>query len=177
MSAALTEADRAPKHDAIDPADRGPSGDRHYGIGILAGAIGGVFAGAVKLGCEVVVSPRGPGRLPPPDVLISKFTHEPAAHAASLAIHFAFSTLAGALYGGLMESVAFVGLGMGTAYGLAVWIGFHEVLLPLLGLTPPVPQLPASEQIDEALTHGIWGWTIEVFRRDLRDRFIGGERV
>jgi len=47
----------------------------------------------VKLGCEGVVGPRPPGRLPEPEVLVDLVAREHVATTAdSLAIHFAFGT-------------------------------------------------------------------------------------
>ncbi len=137
----------------------------------LAGAIAGVVAGLVKLGCEVVVPPRPPGRIPEPEILISLFTHVPSTQAESLVVHFAFSVLSAVAYVLVAARFPIVRLGMGAAFGIAVWLGAHELVMPLARLTPPLFALPASEQVNEFLTHALWGWTIEVVAHDLVPRF------
>nr|WP_314381702.1 DUF1440 domain-containing protein [uncultured Campylobacter sp.] len=49
----------------------------------------------------------------------------------------------------------------------------HYITLPLLGLTPPLFQLPWYEHVSEFFGHAVWFWAIEVFRRDLRNRVTG----
>ena len=56
----------------------------------------------------------------------------------------------------------------GVPFGLAIWLGFHEVALPLLHATPPLPELPLSEQINECITHCAYGFSVERTRRSLR---------
>ncbi|WP_297896415.1 DUF1440 domain-containing protein [uncultured Campylobacter sp.] len=46
----------------------------------------------------------------------------------------------------------------------------HCITLPLLGLTPPIFQLPWYEHVSEFFGHAVWFWAIEVFRRDPRNR-------
>ena len=116
--------------------------------------------------------PRPPGRLPEPAILIQHITGHVGSPRTVTAIHFAFSIVTGALYGALVEVLPIVGIGMGVGYGLAVWAIAHELVMPLIGLTPPLARLPVSEQINEAITHGIWGWVIELVRHDLRGRLV-----
>jgi putative membrane protein len=61
---------------------------------------------------------------------------------------------------------------MGVGVGIALWIGAHLIVMPLMGLTPPTAQLPASEDLSEFFGHAVWGFVIEVFRHDFRRRFI-----
>ena len=63
-----------------------------------------------------------------------------------------------------------VTVGYGTVYGWALWAGSHESTLPLLHLTPPLSQVPASEQINEFVSHGIFGASVEATRRFVRKR-------
>ena len=148
-----------------------PRATRRYAAGLLAGSIGGFVSGFVKLGWEVPWPPRAPGRIPEPQVLVSLFTHHPTPGWVSLVIHFTFSTLAGAAYGLIAEILPIVTLGTGVAFGLAIWIGAHELVMPWIGLTPPALQLPASEQGSEFFGHALWGWVIAIFYDDLRRRF------
>ena len=66
-------------------------------------------------------------------------------------------------------------LWQGAAFGLLVWIGAHVVFMPLLGWVPnPFPWVEGgqtwSEHFSEALGHVVWLWSIEIVRRDLRNR-------
>lgn len=145
-------------------------------LGALAGGLGGLLGGLVKMGCEGAVPPRPEGRAQPPWVLAKNIWRswtgaelDPELEKpVTLAIHFGFSIGCGAGYGALAESVPQVTLGYGSAHGLANWVGAHELLLTALELTPPLAELPISEQINEAVSHAIWGVAVELVRRPMR---------
>lgn len=59
----------------------------------------------------------------------------------------------------------------GIGAGILVNIAVHYITVPLLGLTPPVADWPLYEHISELVGHIFWFWTIEIVRRDLRNRF------
>lgn len=65
--------------------------------------------------------------------------------------------------------VVFVGIGAGIIANICV----HYITFPALGLTPPVAEWPLYEHISELVGHIFWFWTIEVIRRDLRNRLTG----
>ncbi len=145
---------------------------REIAIGAVAGAIGGLAGAAVKLGCEKIAPPRTPDREPPPGVIAAnivravsgrELSHERMATVA-LAIHWTFSTLTSAMYGALAARAKPARAGGGVAFGIAVWVGFHEITLPLLRATPPLRELPIGEQINEAISHAIFGVTVERVR-------------
>lgn len=150
---------------------------KHPGAAIVAGAIGGLMGAWFKLGWEVTWAPRAANRIPEPMVLVTMFTHAPTPVWASLVIHFTFSILSGIAFGALVEFFPIVALGAGVAFGLAIWIGAHEFVMPLMGLTPPTWQLPASEQGSEFFGHALWGLVIAVFYTYFRARFVKPERV
>jgi len=143
---------------------------RRYFPALIAGAIGGLVSGFLKLGWEVPWPPRAPGRIPEPQVLVSLFTHHPTTGWVSLVIHFSFSILMGVAYGLLAEILPIVTLGMGVAFGLAIQIGAHELIMPWIGLNPAACLLHANEQGSEVFGHMLWGFTIGVFYEDLRRR-------
>jgi putative membrane protein len=145
---------------------------RRPGAAIIAGAIGGLIGGWFKLGWEVTWAPRAADRIPEPMVLVSMFTHVATAGWVSLVIHFAFSLLAGIAYGVLVEFLPIVAIGAGIGFGLAIWVGAHEIVMPLIGLTPPVGQLPLNEQGSEFFGHALWGFVIGIFVHDLRYRLV-----
>ncbi|MCK3658195.1 hypothetical protein A4G18_05600 [Pasteurellaceae bacterium Pebbles2] len=61
----------------------------------------------------------------------------------------------------------------GIGAGLIANICVHYITFPALGLTPPVAEWPLYEHISELVGHIFWFWTIEVIRRDLRNRMTG----
>lgn len=144
--------------------------------GAFAGAVGGMVGAAIKLACEAIVPPRSPGREPPPGVLAANIVRWASGRElttdekqrAALTVHWVFSTLSGALHGVAVEINPSFERGDGVPFGLAIWVGFHEVTLPLLRATPPLRELPLSEQVNECITHGIYGFCVERTRRVLR---------
>lgn len=150
--------------------------------GLASGAIGGFFGGGVKLVGEVIAPPRAPGRDPPPAIGVDKLLKatrgrglgEHDKERASMGIHWTFSTVTSALYGAVAEFYPWVTAGYGTAYGVALWSASHESALPLLGLTPPLGEVPASEQVIEFVSHGVYGASVELTRRVVRARVLPG---
>jgi putative membrane protein len=140
--------------------------------GFIAGAIAGVAGGAAKTLCEMIVPPRPPGREPPPGVLADNVTravagtslrHEQKESVANV-LHWVFSIVSSAVYGAVVEIAPQARAGFGTAFGEFVWLSFHEIALPALGATPTLPDLPASEQANEFVSHAIFGATVEGVR-------------
>jgi len=150
---------------------------KYPGAAIAAGAIGGLLGAWFKLGWEVTWPPRAPDRIPEPMVLVTMFTHVPTPVWASLVIHFAFSILSGIAYGALVEFFPIVAIGAGVGFGLAIWIGAHELVMPLMGLTPPTWALPASEQGSEFFGHALWGLVIGVCYEYFHGAFVRSART
>ena len=48
--------------------------------------------------------------------------------------------------------------------------GGFLISFPLMGLTPPLFELPWYEHVSEIVGHLVWFWSIEIIRRDLRNR-------
>ncbi|EER46366.1 YagU family protein [Actinobacillus minor] len=61
----------------------------------------------------------------------------------------------------------------GIGAGIIANICVHYITFPALGLTPPVAEWPLYEHISELVGHIFWFWSIEVIRRDLRNRITG----
>jgi putative membrane protein len=148
--------------------------------GLAAGAVGGFFGAGVKLVGEVIAPPRTEDREPPPGIAVSKVFEAIRGRGltpkemerAAMGVHWSFSVLVSAVYGGVAELFPWVTAGYGTAYGVALWAATHESALPLLGLTPPLNQVPASEQITEFVSHGVYGASVELTRRIVRRRIF-----
>jgi len=58
----------------------------------------------------------------------------------------------------------------GIGAGIIANICVHYITFPALGLTPPVAEWPLYEHISELVGHVFWFWSIEVIRRDVRNR-------
>ena len=84
-----------------------PSTTRNLLKGVLAGAIGGLAGTAAKSVAEKIFPPRTHGEPEPPEVLAQKVAGgdltEGEKEAAGEALHWAFGSLAGAAYGGLVS--------------------------------------------------------------------------
>ncbi len=163
---------------------------RNVKVAALVGVIGGVFSAIVKFGWEVPFPPRTPARnaTNPPQTMLEWFGMSPEqSHTTvsfnlndnlpiySFIIHFSFAIVFALLYCIAAEYFPKIKLWQGAAFGLLVWIGAHVVFMPLLGWVPsPFPWVAGgqtwSEHFSEALGHVVWLWSIEIVRRDLRNR-------
>ena len=163
---------------------------RNVKVAALVGVIGGVFSAIVKFGWEVPFPPRTPARnaTNPPQTMLEWFGMSPEqSHTTvsfnlndnlpiySFIIHFSFAIVFALLYCIAAEYFPKIKLWQGAAFGLLVWIGAHVVFMPLLGWVPsPFPWVEGgqtwSEHFSEALGHVVWLWSIEIVRRDLRNR-------
>lgn len=163
---------------------------RNVKVAALVGVIGGVFSAIVKFGWEVPFPPRTPERnaTNPPQTMLEWFGMSPEqSHTTvsfnlndnlpiySFIIHFSFAIVFALLYCIAAEYFPKIKLWQGAAFGLLVWIGAHVVFMPLLGWVPsPFPWVEGgqtwSEHFSEALGHVVWLWSIEIVRRDLRNR-------
>lgn len=159
---------------------------RKYGVATLVGLIGGIISAIIKFGWEVPLPPRTPERnaTNPPQSLLELFGMNPdLTHATytfngneglpwmSFIIHFSFSIVVAIVYCVLAERFPQVKLWQGAVFGILVWIGFHVILMPLMGIVPAPWDQPWQEHFSEIFGHIVWMWVIEIFRRDLRNRF------
>lgn len=84
--------------------------------------------------------------------------------------HILFSIVFAVSYCVLAEKFPKITLWQGVAVGILVNIAVHVITLPILGLTPPLWTLPWYEHVSEFAGHIVWFWSIEIIRRDLRNR-------
>lgn len=89
---------------------------------------------------------------------------------ASYAVHFAFGTLMGGIYGISSEYLPIAKLGFGLFHGLALWAAADATLLPALNLSKPVNQRSAGEISYEVLAHAVYGAGSEGARRLIRSQ-------
>lgn len=163
---------------------------RRIGVATLVGLIAGAFSAIVKFGWEVPFPPRTPERdatNPPQTMLELWFGMSPEqSHALiffngnprpiySFIVHFAFSIVIALFYCIVAEYFPRIKLWQGAVFGFLAWIFFHVLLMPLTGLVPtPFPWVEGGQTWDEHFSecfgHILWVWSIEVVRRDIRNR-------
>jgi putative membrane protein len=87
---------------------------------------------------------------------------------AGQAVHYAYGSGAGALYGAAAEIMPSVTAGHGTLYGTGLWFAGDEVAVPLLRLSEPPTQTPATTHVYALASHLVYGLTLETVRSVLR---------
>jgi len=87
---------------------------------------------------------------------------------AGAAVHYAFGTLSGGLYGALAEISPQVTAAAGVPFGAAFWLVADEVTVPLLGLSKGPTEYPVSTHAYALASHVVYGVTTELSRRALR---------
>ncbi len=153
------------------------NGSKSVRKALLAGLIGGLAGSAAKVVGEKLVPPRTEGQQPPPEMIVERTAaaasvpvSKPAKKAATEAIHWAFGTLTGAVYGIVVEYQPRATAWQGAAFGLTLNRLMHEGALPSAGLVEPVKDQPAQERVSEWVTHVAYGVVTEVVRRAVRKR-------
>ena len=87
---------------------------------------------------------------------------------AGAAVHYAFGTATGGLYGALAEISPPVTAGAGLPFGAVFWLVADEVTVPLLGLSKAPTEYPLSTHVYAFASHLVYGMTAEYSRRALR---------
>ena len=87
---------------------------------------------------------------------------------ASYAVHFAFGTLMGGIYGISSEYLKMARTGYGLLHGLGLWAGADATVLPAMGLSQAVTERSPSELTYEILAHAVYGVSSEATRRFVR---------
>ncbi|MEG9438949.1 DUF1440 domain-containing protein [Edaphobacter sp. HDX4] len=90
---------------------------------------------------------------------------------AGQAVHYAFGTLMGAVYGVSAELIPEVTTGGGTAYGTLLFLAADEVAVPAFQLSPPPTETPATDHLQHWVAHVVYGGSLELVRSLLR-RFM-----
>ena len=99
------------------------------------------------------------------------FGHELREHekkAAGAAVHYAFGTATGGLYGAVAEFAPEVRVGAGLPFGAAFWLVADETVVPLLGLSKAPTEYPLSTHAYALASHLVFGLTAEIVRGALR---------
>lgn len=87
---------------------------------------------------------------------------------AGPAIHYAFGTTMGAVYGVLAGVRDYTRLGWGLPFGAAIWLGAHVITVPAFGLSEPITRAAPSTEAVEFASHLLYGAVVEGLRRTLR---------
>ena len=87
---------------------------------------------------------------------------------AGQAVHYAFGTLMGAVYGVAAELVPEVTTGGGTAYGTLLFLGANEVAVPAFQLSPPPTETPGRDRLQHWAAHVVYGGSLELVRSLIR---------
>ena len=87
---------------------------------------------------------------------------------AGAAVHYAFGTVSGGLYGALAEVTPQVTAGAGIPFGAAFWLLADEISVPLLGLAKGPSEYPVSTHAYALASHLVYGATAELSRRAIR---------
>ncbi|TBM31750.1 YagU family protein [Hafnia paralvei] len=157
---------------------------RRYGVATLVGFAAGIMSAFVKWGAEVPLPPRtisdGRAEFNPPylflrdylgiDPTSTVYTFSEHIINPVMVTHILFSLVFAIGYCIVAERFPKVKMWQGVMAGIICTIAVHGISFPLLGLTPPLSQLPADEYISEIFGHIVWFWAIELIRRDLRNR-------
>ena len=88
---------------------------------------------------------------------------------AGAAVHYAFGTATGGLYGAAAEFVPEMTTGLGLPFGVAFWVIADETAVPLLGLSKGPTEYPVSTHAYALASHLVYGLTAEVTRRAVRN--------
>ncbi|PZR77626.1 MAG: hypothetical protein DLM52_04095 [Chthoniobacterales bacterium] len=145
---------------------------------IAVGIVAGIAATAVKILCEAISAPRPPGVNSPLlnglDIMSVKMTGsqllETVKPMAEKTAHWFFGVSAGCVYAVLAEKFSAIRAGRGVLFGVAFWLGLHEVALPLMGWSPTPAKMTQWEQGNELFSHCFYGLTLELVRRGLRKK-------
>ena len=141
--------------------------------GLLAGAIGGLVATAVKTMAEKIYPPRTHGEPEPPEVAAEKLAGHPlddtTKTVAGESIHWVFGAAAGAFYGVLAEVYPAVTAKSGATFGLTLMSLTHEGALPALGLGEHHEDQTLRERTSEGATHVLYGVVTEKVRGLVRN--------
>jgi putative membrane protein len=87
---------------------------------------------------------------------------------AGAAVHYAFGTVTGGLYGALAEVSPQVTVAGGLPFGAAFWVIADEISVPMLGLSKGPTEYPVSTHVYALASHLVYGVTAEFSRRAVR---------
>lgn len=87
---------------------------------------------------------------------------------AGAAVHYAFGTVTGGLYGALAEVSPQMTTAAGLPFGAVFWLLADEISVPALGLSKGPTEYPVSTHAYALASHLVYGVTAEFSRRAVR---------
>ncbi len=87
---------------------------------------------------------------------------------AGPAVHYAFGTISGAIYGLVSEYAPITKSGFGTLFGATLFLLADEIAVPALGLSKRPTQYPISSHVYGLASHFVYGVSTEAVRRGIR---------
>lgn len=87
---------------------------------------------------------------------------------AGAAVHYAFGTATGGLYGAVAEFAPEVTRAAGLPFGAAFWLVADEIAVPLLKLSKAPTEYPVSTHVYALASHLVYGLSTEITRRAVR---------
>jgi len=87
---------------------------------------------------------------------------------AGAAVHYAFGTATGGLYGAMAEVAPQVTAAAGLPFGAVFWVVADEMAVPLLGLAKGPAAYPVSTHVYALASHLVYGMAAEFSRRAVR---------
>jgi putative membrane protein len=87
---------------------------------------------------------------------------------AGPAVHYAFGTANGMLYGAVSEHMPKSRLGYGSVFGAGLWAVADEFLVPAFGFSKPVAEYPASTHLYGLVSHLVYGVVTDRVSRGIR---------
>jgi putative membrane protein len=87
---------------------------------------------------------------------------------AGAAVHYAFGTATGGLYGAIAEVTPEVTTGAGLPFGAIFWVVADETAVPLLGLSKGPTEYSLSTHVYAFVSHLVYGLSAELTRRTVR---------
>jgi putative membrane protein len=162
--------------------------------GALVGAIGGLLAGFLmnrshslfSSGKQALLGGDEPSIFQSAGPRREAFQHEPATAQAAqdlaisvldrpldpkekqvggLLLHYIFSVVCGAIYGGLLSAFPSISRSRGLAAGAALWVIADEVAMPALGYVKPPQKYPFHKHVQALINHLVFGFVTDTLHR------------
>ncbi len=75
-------------------------------------------------------------------------------------VHWGYGIMWGGLFGALRDRAPLVGTANGVGFGTGLWLIDDEVMMPLIGLSPPSTKFPWQNHARAAVNHVAYGATL-----------------
>jgi uncharacterized membrane protein YagU involved in acid resistance len=84
---------------------------------------------------------------------------------AGEAMHYAFGSAMGALYGAMTQAAPRTAMAWGLPFGALLWLAADEIGVPALGLSKGPTETPSSSHAYALASHLVYGLTTDLVRR------------